>query len=330
MLKNFFIVAFRNISRHKGFSFINILGLSFGLTACILIGLFVWDENQYDKFLPEANQVYRIFTEYTNNEGSQKMAVTPPVFATTLQRDFPEVEKTARVMMMASHKTLFEAGKNRLYEENGFFVDSTFFDVFPLTFLYGNSKGSLDDKASIVISRELAQRLLGNENPVGKQILMEKSPYLVKGVFEQNAKFHLQFDYIVSLSAIGLPAERMQSWGWHQFFTYVKLKNGTDFLSLEKKFQREVQELSKAMPNDAKISDKPFFQPLKAIHLYSAELKFDIAQRGNILYVNALTIISVFILLIACFNFVNLATAKSLQRAKEVGVRKSVGAEERN
>ncbi|MFI5153619.1 MAG: ABC transporter permease [Chitinophagales bacterium] len=326
MLRNFFKVAFRNISRHKGFSIINILGLSFGLTACILIGLFVWDENQYDKFIPGGDQVYRIITEYSNNEGSQKMAVTPPVFATILNQDFPEVKKTARVMMMAPHKTLFEAGKNKLYEENGFFVDSTFFDVFPLTFLYGNSKGSLNDKAFIVISRGLAQKLFGNENPVGRQILMEKSPYIVKGVIEMNSKFHLPFDYIVPLSAIGLPVERMQSWGWHQFITYIKLKKGTGFPGLEKKFQREVQELSKAMPNDAKISDKPFFQPLKDIHLYSAELKFDIAQRGNIVYVNALTMISVFILLIACFNFVNLATAKSLQRAKEVGVRKSVGA----
>src|SRR5258706_15135235 len=134
MLKNFFKIAFRNITRHKVFSFINIAGLTLGLTACILIGLFVWDEHQYDRFLPGGDQVYRIYDEYTNHDGTQQLAVSPPMFATTLQQDFPEVEKTARVMMTAEYKTLFEAGKNKLYEQSGYFVDSTFLDVFSLPF----------------------------------------------------------------------------------------------------------------------------------------------------------------------------------------------------
>jgi putative ABC transport system permease protein len=111
MLSNFFKIAFRNITRHKGFSFINIAGLSLGLTACILIGLFVWDEHQYDKFLPDGDQVYRVYTEYKNSDGTQMMAVTPPMFASTLDKDFPEVEKTARVMMLSEYKTLFELVK---------------------------------------------------------------------------------------------------------------------------------------------------------------------------------------------------------------------------
>src|SRR4249919_3860080 len=114
MIRNFFKIAFRNISRHKGFSFINIAGLTLGLTACILLGLFVWDENQYDKFLLNGDQVYRIYDEYTNNEGTQQVAVSPPMFATTLQQDFPEVEQTTRIIMTAEYKTLFEAGKNKL------------------------------------------------------------------------------------------------------------------------------------------------------------------------------------------------------------------------
>ncbi len=100
MFKNFFKTAFRNITKHKGFSFINIAGLTLGLTACILIGLFVWDENQYDKFLPDGDQVYRVYDEYTNHDGTQTLAVSSPMFAVTLQQDFPEVEKTARVMML--------------------------------------------------------------------------------------------------------------------------------------------------------------------------------------------------------------------------------------
>lgn len=326
MFKNFFKTALRNITRHKGFSFINVAGLTLGLIACILIGLFVWDEHQYDKFLPEGDQVYRVYEEYTNHDGTQTLAVTAPMYATTLQQDFPEVEKTARVLMLPETKTLFEAGNKKLYEESGYYVDSTFFEVFSLSLKYGTSKKALDGTASIVLSKEMAQRFFGNNNPVGKQILMDKVPYQVKAVFEKNQKFHLQFDYLVPMAAAQIPAERMQKWGWHQFYTYVKIKKGTNITALQTKFQSDIQQKSKAFRDNAASSDKPFFQSLKDIHLYSADFKFDAAQRGNITYVNALTIIAIFVLLIACFNFINLATAKSLQRAKEVGVRKSVGA----
>jgi putative ABC transport system permease protein len=114
MFKNFFKTAFRSITKHKSFSFINIAALTLGLTACILIGLFVWDEHQYDKFLPGASQVYRVYEEYTNHDGTQTMAVTAPMYATTLQQDFAEVEKTARVLMSPETKTLFEAGNKKL------------------------------------------------------------------------------------------------------------------------------------------------------------------------------------------------------------------------
>jgi len=330
MLKNFFKTAFRNITRHKGFSFINIAGLALGLTACILIGLFVWDEHQYDKNITAGEQVYRVYEEYTNTEGTQMMAVTPPMFSTALDREFPEVEKTARVMMMAEYKTLFEAGKNKLYEQSGYFVDSTFLEIFPLSLKYGRIAKALDDPNSIVISQEMAERFFGSDDPVGKQLLKDKQPYTVKAVFKKDPKFHLQFNYLISLSAVGLPAERMQSWGWHQFVTYVKLKKQTNVNALESKFHAYVKEKSKTSENNG-IADPniPFFQPLKDVHLYSSDFKFDLAQRGNITYVNALTVIAIFILLIACFNFINLSTAKSLQRAKEVGVRKAVGAGKR-
>ncbi len=326
MIKNYFKIAFRNLWRRKGFSLINIMGLTLGLTACILIGLFVWDENQYDKFVPNADRVYRIYTDYTGTSGTQRMAVGSPMFAVTLKKDFPEVEQTARVMMHAPYKMLFEAGKNKFYEEDGYFVDSTFLDVIPLSFIYGTPVKALDGRSSVVISQQMAKRFFGNENPVGKQILVNKGPYQITGVFEKNEKFHLQFDFLIPLAAIGLPADRMEKWGWHQFFTYVKLKPETNAHALELKFQNEVKQIEKALPDAIRSTDVPFLQPLKKIHLYSAGFKFDPSKRGNITYVNALIIIAAFILLIACFNFINLATAKSLQRAKEVGVRKTIGA----
>lgn len=326
MLHNFFKVALRNIYRHKGFSFINIAGLTLGLTTAMLIGLFVWDEKQYDQFLPEGEQVYRIYNETTNNEGSRLVAPVPPMFASTLQQDFPQVEKTARVMMQPQYKRLFEAGNIKLYEESGFYVDSTFFDIFPLTFRYGSPKGALDDPSSIVLSEEMAYRFFGNENPVGKSMLIEKQPFLVKGVFQKNPKFHLQFNFLVPMAAAGIPAERMQSWGWQQFYNYLKVKKGTDVQKLEAQFNKTVAQKTQTLNQEDRMSYKVYFQPLQDIHLYSADFKYDMAVRGNITYVRALTIIAVFILLIACFNFINLATAKSLQRAKEVGVRKSIGA----
>jgi len=132
MLKSFLTIACRNIQKHRGFSLINIAGLTLGLTAVILIGLFVWDEYQFDRNIRDRQQVYRVWTEYKNNDGTQNMALTPPVFATTLLKDFPEVEKTARVLSQPEYKKLFEAGNNKMYEESGFIADSTFFDIFPL------------------------------------------------------------------------------------------------------------------------------------------------------------------------------------------------------
>jgi putative ABC transport system permease protein len=327
MFKNFLKIALRNLVRHKSFSFINIAGLSLGLTACILIGIFVWDEKQHDQFFPEGDQIYRIYNEHTDKDGSENMAVTSPMYATVLQQDFAEVEHTARILMTSEHKTLFEADKIKLYEDNGLFADSSFLSVFPLSFKYGFSGKALNDPASIIISEEMAGRFFGNKNPVGQPIQMDKIALQVKGVFKKNPKFHLQFDYLVPLSFIQLPAERMQRWGWQQFFTYARLKKGADAALLESKFRKLVKQKATPFPGEKSYSYTPIFQPLKNIHLYSSSFKFDQSVRGNITYVNALSIIAAFILLIACFNFVNLATARSLQRAKEVGVRKTIGAD---
>lgn len=329
MLKNYFKIAFRNLFKHKGFSLINVAGLTLGLTACLLIGLFVWDEQQFDKFIPEGEQVYRLYTESKNSQGMEKMVFTPPVFATTLKQEFPEVDETLRVLHTQS-TNFFEAGGKKLYEEGGIHADTGFFNVFPLRFIYGSPQGVLADPASIVISQEMAERYFGNENPVGEEILYDQVPYQIKGVFENNPKFHLSPNYITSLASSvasgDFPEERLQSWRWQEFTSYVKLKKGADAEVLESKFQKLIEEKIQTLTELSGHTYRPYFQPLEKIHLYSADFKYDMAVRGNITYVRALSIIAVFILLIACFNFVNLATARSMQRAKEVGVRKTIGA----
>lgn len=326
MFKNFIKTAFRNITWHKGFSFINISGLTLGLAACILIGLFVYDEYSYDKFIPGGEQVYRVYNHYINSDGADDRAVAPPMIATALQKDFPEVETVTRVMMLPKMKTLFEVGKNKLYEESGYLVDSTFFEVFPLHFIYGIPAKALNNTSCIVLSKQMAEKFYGSQNPVGRQIIMNEQPYTIKGVFEKNDKFHLQCNYMVTIATAQVPAERMKSWTWQQFYNYAKLKPGTNVQALQAKFQNYVHQKSAPAMHDAHTSNTPVFQSLANIHLYSANFKFNVANGGNITYVRALTVIALFILLIACFNFINLATAKSLQRAKEVGVRKSVGA----
>ena len=328
MIKNHFKIAWRNMLRHKGFSFLNIAGLALGFTACFLIALFIWDEYQFDKFLPNGDRVYRVYNQHTNNEGTEDLAVTYPMIATTLKQEFPEVEQTARILMLPDTKNLYEVGEKKIYLDRGSFVDSTFFQVIPLEFKYGNREGALDQPASIVLSEEMSQQLFGDENPVGKEIQMNKTPLTVKGVFVNDPKFHLQFNSIMPLALAGIPAERMESWGWQQFYSYAKLKEGADAEALEAKFQPLVEQKSRDFSPDSEPStNKVFLQPLEDIHLHSSNFIYDNAKRGNITYVKALTFIAIFILLIACFNFINLATAKSLQRAKEVGVRKTIGAD---
>jgi putative ABC transport system permease protein len=326
VLKNFLKVAVRNLGKNKFFSAINIAGLTLGLTSCILIGLFVWDEKQFDLAIPDHDRIYRVYDERTTAEGTSNVANTPPMFATTLQSDYPEVEKTARIMM-TQLRGLFEYGDIKIYEENAIVTEPAFLKIFPLELKYGSREKLLEDPASIVISEEMSKKYFGDENPVGKTILFNRQPNKIAAVLKKtNSKFHLNINYIIPISSLQLPAERMKSWQWQQFFTYVKLKKGADPNLLQTKFQEYIVQKINPTIKDARFSLLPFLQPLNKVHLYSSDFKFDIATRGNIVYVKGLTIVAVFILVIACFNFINLATAKSLQRAKEVGVRKSVGA----
>ncbi|MCC2546585.1 ABC transporter permease [Hymenobacter sp. BT175] len=326
MLKNYLLVAYRNLVRHKGFSFLNIAGLALGLTACLLIGLFVHDELQFDKFLPGGERVYRVYTEHTGKDALETYSSVSPMFAPTLRQEFPEVEQTMRILMRAS-TSLLEVGDKKIYVEDGLYVDSTFFGVFPLAFKYGSAAGALDAPTSIVLTENLAKRFFGDGNPVGRELKVDKSSFLVTGVLRSGlSKFHLNVNYLVPLAAAQIPPARMKAWGWNQFFTYAKLKPGTDVRQTEAKLQAYINEKVKPTMVGEELNDKPFLQPLHDVHLYSAAFKFDLSVRGNITYVKALSFIAAFILLIAGFNFVNLATAKSMQRAREVGIRKTLGA----
>lgn len=326
MFKNYFKTAVRNLWRYKGFASINIASLTIGIIGCLVIALFVFDEKKYDRAVPDANNIYRVYEQRNDNNTISNAAISPPKFASFLKEQYPEVITSTRILM-SGDKFLIETEGKKNYENKGLFVDSNFFQIFPLKFLSGDAKTALKDSGSIVISEQLAKRFFGNYNPVGKVLLVDKGNMTVKGVFAKLPDhFHLNFNYLMSLSSAGLPKERMDKWTWHQFYTYVKLKPGANVQRLQDKFQAYVRKDVFPTLTQAGSSFLPFFQPLKDIHLKSADFVYDNAIRGNETYVKALSLIALFVLVIACFNFINLATARSLRRAKEIGVRKVIGA----
>jgi len=327
MLKNYFKTAIRNLLRYKGFTFINILSLTIGIIGCLIIGLFVWDEQQYDKHIPGASNIYRVYDERKTNEATTYGATVAPMYATFLKSQYPEVDASARILMVGD-KYLMEVGEKSGYEEKGRFVDSNFFQIFPLKFLKGNPATALTTPLSIVLSEDVSNRYFGKEDPIGKTVLIDKDTFEVKGVMASLPEhFHLEANFLMPISAFNFPPARMQNWTWHQFYTYMKLKPGAKMEQLQDKFQAHIKKAIFPTLTQEGSSFLPFFQPLTDIHLKSADFTHDVAKRGNETYVKGLTIIALFVLLIACFNFINLATARSLRRAKEIGVRKVVGAD---
>jgi putative ABC transport system permease protein len=327
MLKNYLKTALRNLLRYKGFATINILSLSIGLTGCLVIGLFVWDELQYDKFVPGGENVYRAYITTESKDNTVTSANVPPMFATYLKQQFPEVESTMRILM-STGKLLVEHENMKVLEEKYMFTDSTFFQIFPLKFVAGDPNTALNEPSSVVITEGMAKRHFGKNAALGKAVKIAGGDYIVRGVLaEVPEHFHLSFDLLLPLKSTGIAPEKFEKWGWQQFFTYVKVKPGTDAKLLQAKFQQDIIKIAHAQTEKDGFTYQAYFQPLKDIHLKSSQFYYDNAKRGNDTYVKGLSIIALFVLLIACFNFINLATARSFRRAKEIGVRKVVGAD---
>lgn len=327
MFKNYLKTALRNLLRYKGFAIINISSLTIGIIGCMVIGLFVWDEWQYDKKIPGSENIYRIYEERKDNNVITYGAPVVPAYATFLKRTYPEVDTTLRIFMTLD-KFLMELGENRNYENKGFFVESSFFSFFPLKFKSGDPSTALTEPRTVVLTEDLAKRYFNNEDPINKTIYIDKDTFAVKGVLAKLPDhFHWDFNYLMSMPSAGVQRQRMELWTWHQFYTYVKLKPGANVQLLQDKLQAHMKKEIFPTLRQSGFTFLPFFQPLKDVHLKSADFIYDKAVRGNETYVKALTIIALFVLVIACFNFINLATARSFRRAKEIGVRKVIGAE---
>lgn len=329
MILNYLKSALRNFLRYKGFALINIASLTIGIVGCLLIGLFVADELAYDKDIPDGDRIYRIYEERKQISNTVFSVPVPPMYGTYLKDVYPEVELVGR-MMMLNDEFLVENGDTKSYESKGFFVDTTFLELFNFRFLEGNATNSLQAPDRIVLTKDMALRYFGTTGVVGRTILIDKENFMIDGVLDELPKhLHLDFRYLMSLSSVDLPPERMKAWTWHQLYTYVKFKPGSDVDRVEESFRAYVKK--EIIPLDEAVGSEfmPLFQPLHDIHLKSADFTYDNAIRGNLTYVKALTTIAIFVLLIACFNFINLATARSFKRSREIGVRKVVGARRR-
>jgi putative ABC transport system permease protein len=344
MIKNYFKIALRNLQRNKAFSFINIFGLAVGLATCMLIMLYIFSEMGYDGHNKNADRIFRIASKAAQlgNVKDKPWAATSAPVAWGLKEDMPEVEQSTRLLKFPTLDKMllkYEHGNNskQFYETNGYYVDSTFFQIFTYDFKYGNALTSLNEPNSVVISESVAQKMFGNENPVGKPINIGMPygtfNYTVKGVFKDALlKSHIPAHFFLSMrnGDIGTWVEQQTNWATNNiFFTYVKLKEGSDPKSFGKKLQAFIDRRGGTDQKALGVSKQLFIQPLQDIYLHS-DLDNEIAPNGNITYLYILGSIALFVLLIACINFMNLSTARSGKRAKEVGIRKVMGAEKRS
>jgi len=336
MIKNYFKIAFRNFWRNKGFSAINILGLAIGIATCLIILLFVYNELSYDRFNLNSSRIVRV-TFQGSSAGGEKFneaSIMPPV-AQTMKADFPEVLDATRIRDYGNPRLI--SGDKSFKEDAFAFVDPNFFGVFTLPLIEGDAKSALADPNTVVITKALAHKYFGNEDPMGKVISFkegDKAAYKVTGIIEQvpvNSHFH--FELFASMTS--LPESKEPTWMSSNFYTYLVLKDAHDYKNLEAKLPGMVdkyigpqmlQAMHVSLPDFRKKGNNLSFhlQRLTDIHL-STDFASDLSPSGDVRYVYIFGAIALFMLLIACINFMNLSTAGASKRSREVGIRKVLG-----
>jgi putative ABC transport system permease protein len=335
MFRNYFKIALRNLLKHRFYSLINVAGLATGVAACLVISLFIFHELSYDAYHVNSDQIYRVNFEIKFGNLDYNMAVTPAPAADAILHDYPEVEAAARIRTQGTY--LVRKDKENFREGNVAYADSSFFTVFSIPFLYGDPSKALTEPNTIVISRKIADKYFPNEDPVGQTLTFFNDwNNKIVGVMENfpgNSQFH--FDILVSM--LNNEESKNHMWLSNNFYTYLLLKPGTDYKALENKFSGmtdkyvgpEIRKFlgSEHTPEKLAADGSKFnfyLIPLRDVHLH-AKTTAEIEPNGDITYIYLFGAIALFILLIACINFMNLSTARSANRAKEVGVRKVLG-----
>ncbi len=333
MLKNYLKVAIRSLWKNKGFSAINIVGLAIGLATCLLILLYVTDELSYDRFNKNAERIYRVDGDIRFAGTDYNLAVAPDPLGPTLLRDYPQVEAAVRLRDYGGLRV--QKGNQNLIENRVIYADASIFSVFTLPMLFGDPATALKEPHTIVISASTAKKYFNTTNVVGKSMVInDTSHYTITGVIrDMPAQSHFRFDLFISLAESA--EAKWNTWMSNNFNTYVLLREGTDPAVLQKNMEelvpRYVADEAKAFLhiginefNKAGNHIRYLLTPLTSIHLHSSKVS-ELAPNGSVEYVYIFSAVAVFILLIACVNFMNLSTARSSNRAREVGVRKVLG-----
>ncbi|HMI67976.1 MAG TPA: ABC transporter permease, partial [Cyclobacteriaceae bacterium] len=341
MFQSYFKIGWRSLSKQRMYSAIKIGGFALGIASCLLIALFIKDELSYDQSYPDGDRIFRVVQAYNYLGESGKDVWFQAPFAKALKDDYPEIEKAGRY----NSSELFGAGSKEIrrsdkientYEEGFVYFDQELLDILKIPFVYGNPVKALSEPHTIVITKRKADKYFSHEDPVGKAFILnndEKNPFKIGGVIEDfPATSHLQFDFLMTMTGVQFWDNEQNDWGATNYPTYILLKPGADPKQFAKKMQGMVEKylfpfwIKQGVPNAKEMSKAGWFelQPVNDIHLRSEGIQ-DPVSHGDIRFVWLFGAVAAFILIIAMINFINLSTAKSANRAKEVGLRKTVG-----
>jgi putative ABC transport system permease protein len=330
MIKNYIKTAWRNLWKNKVFSALNITGLAVGMAACIVIMLFVFYEKSFDNF--HTKNIYRLNEVQTfPGMAAQKVALSMPSMGPTMKHEFPQVKNFTRVRWLNKYPLTFN--NNKIYLPQVFAVDSTFLQVFDFKLISGNRKTALQEPNSIVLTESTARAFFGNTDPIGKVITHygdnkgDTINFSISGIVKDAPKnSQLQFDALYSMSSSIKLADLLNQWGRNWMDTYIELQPGTDIKQFESKMPPYLTKYSHR--DDINKQYQLFFTTLKENHGGTADVGLDYLnfRKFDQKSTNLFAVIALIVLAIACINFMNLSTARSAERAKEVGVRKSIGA----
>lgn len=325
MFKNYLKIALRNLRKNKLYSSVNIIGLTIGLVGCLLIGIYVWNELTYDRFHKNADRIARIIMETRSSGSANQIALTGTKVGPEFKRSFPQVETYVRTM---KYPLSLANGEKAFDEKNVLYADADFFSMFSFPLLRGNAATVLDGPQKIVLTEKVAKRYFGNDDPIGKVLRINggTKEYEVTGlVADAPLNSQIQYDIIISFASTN--AFKTEKWSEANYVTYLLLNNKNQIGELDAAIQPFMKKISKDELRVPENSGYKTFhlEPLRSVHLYSG-VASGLEANGNITYIYVLSVVAILILLIACVNYTNLATAQSVSRGTEIGVRKVMGA----
>lgn len=324
MIKNLFLIAVRNLKKDIWYNLVNILGLTMGITFSLFLIFYIKDELSFDKHHKKADRIFRVNSYIQERDKNTDWTITQFPLGPTLKKDYPEVEDQVR--LTSRERTLFKNGDKSFFETKAYYADSTVFNVFTHQFIEGDASTALNAPFNIVISKTLAKKYFGNTTAVGKTLKTVYDTYNVTGVMQdvpQNS--HIRYDMLISMSSLLRNNQVGQdNWGNFNNYTYLLLKPGTNVAAFNKKLDEVNKKYVEPIFKQFNVSMRYDLQNIRSIHLHS-NLQFEPEELGSMSYIWIFSSVAFFMLLIACINYMNLTTARSARRAKEIGIRKVTG-----